>query len=252
MGKAGLIRAVATGRSLVSFLKDWRPEIELDYLIYSSGMALCRWTRRGPGEHIYTRAFPPEEQKKALETVLALKKGFLAFLAPPDSHCFYYQDAPDGLRSPGFQARLIQFQSVARPWQPVRGLDLEPLSQFLIMVRTHDLFELKEKFQSLNPQLSVTHSTSPYEDDCVWLEVFPAGVSKSTGSQALVDLLGLGSENTVALGNDFNDKTLLDWAGLSYIVPEAPPELLAKFLTLKGPGPILQKVFNALKSAGGN
>jgi hydroxymethylpyrimidine pyrophosphatase-like HAD family hydrolase len=244
MGQLGLIRAVATGRSLGSFVRDWQPEMELDYLIYSSGMALCRWTAQGPGDHIFLKAFPQEEQKLALKAALTLKMGFFAFWAPPDSHCFYYYDPPHTPRSRGFSARLEQFKAVASPWPGDEAP--EPLSQFLIMVKSRDIVDYKNTLTQIAPTLSITQSTSPYDDDCIWLEVFPPGVTKSSGSQALIELLNIGTHETAALGNDFNDLDLLNWAGRSFVVPQSPPALLDRFEVLTGSEPILKQVWSAI------
>jgi hypothetical protein len=218
--------------------------LELDYLIYSSGLALCRWTPQGPGEHLFVKAFTPAEQVLGLSASLALEWGFLAFKAPPDSHAFYYLDPPRGPRSAGFQARLEQFKSVASPWPGFNPP--EPLSQFLIMAPAEEFPALRTRFADLAPGLSITQSSSPYEDDCVWLEVFPGGVSKGSASQALVELLGWGPESAAAVGNDFNDEDLLAWAGRSFAVPGAPAELLARFEPLPGPGCVLARLWRAL------
>jgi hydroxymethylpyrimidine pyrophosphatase-like HAD family hydrolase len=244
MGKAGLIRVVATGRSLVSFLKDWDPDMELDYLIYSSGLALCRWTPEGPGEHIFLSAFSPFERDLALEIAAALNQGFVAFWAPPESHGFYYLDPPNGLRSPGFAARLATYSQVAIPWAAYDGH--RPLSQVLVMALASDFPAIKEKVAPYANRLSITQSTSPYGDNRLWLEIFPFGITKSSAAQRLVELIGLTASQAAAVGNDFNDENLLAWAGRGFAVPGSPAELLAQFENLKGPGGVLERVFRAI------
>ncbi|MDR1396081.1 MAG: Cof-type HAD-IIB family hydrolase [Deltaproteobacteria bacterium] len=244
MGKRGIVRAVATGRSLFSFMRDWPADLELDYLIYSSGMALCRWTPSGPGEHVFVRSFPPDEQALALAAAWALEEGLLAFLAPPESHHFYFRPPPPAKNSAGFEARLKQFRAYARPWP--EGPLTEPLSQLLFMIRQPEVPAARQHFQKLAPGLSLTRSASPYADSCQWLEVFPAGVSKRSAAEVLAELAGCRAEETAALGNDFNDEELLAWAGRSFTVPGAPAELSARFEELPGPGPILAKVWQAL------
>jgi hydroxymethylpyrimidine pyrophosphatase-like HAD family hydrolase len=244
MGQAGLVRVVATGRSLVSFQRDWNPKMELDYLIYSSGLGLCRWTPTGPGEHIFGKIFNQEEQKLALAGSLALGWGFIAFKAPPNSHAFYYFDPPRSERTAGFEARLAQFKESSEPWP---GHDPGvPLAQFLIMAPALGFAELRDRFQALASGLSVTQSSSPYEDDSQWLEIFPAGVSKGAASQALVELLGFDSSQAVAVGNDYNDEDLLAWAGRSFVVNNAPADLLAKFEPIKGGGSALAEVWRLI------
>jgi hydroxymethylpyrimidine pyrophosphatase-like HAD family hydrolase len=243
MGQGGLVRVVATGRSLVSFLRDWTPEIELDYLIYSSGLALCRWTPTGPGEHLFVKAFSPEERKLAVEIALALGFGFIAFKAPPQSHSFYYLDPSRGPRSPGFQARLDQFPFDAEPWPG--AIPGDSLSQVLVMAPATEFPALSDRVAAQAPSLSVTRSASPYEDERVWLEIFPGQVTKGAAAQALADLLGFQPAEAAAVGNDFNDESLLAWAGRAFAVAEAPQELLERFEPLKPTG-VLAQVWRAI------
>jgi hydroxymethylpyrimidine pyrophosphatase-like HAD family hydrolase len=218
--------------------------MELDYLIYSSGLGLCHWTPDGPGEHIFAKTFTPSEQKLATQVALALDWGFIAFLAPPNSHSFYYFDPPHSPRTPGFQARLDQFSSVATPWSKV---DPEvALAQILIMAPALGFSQLRDRFQALAPDLSLTQSSSPYGDNSQWLEIFPAGVSKGSASQALVERLGWDSQRAVAVGNDFNDEDLLAWAGRGFVVANAPSELLAKFEALAVGDSALAQVWRAI------
>jgi hydroxymethylpyrimidine pyrophosphatase-like HAD family hydrolase len=56
----------------------------------------------------------------------------------------------------------------------------------------------------------------------MWIEVFPAGVSKGSAASWLEDRLGIRRHLTAAVGNDYNDGDLLDWAHTSYVVANAP------------------------------
>ncbi|MDR0548887.1 MAG: Cof-type HAD-IIB family hydrolase [Deltaproteobacteria bacterium] len=244
LGQLKVVRAVATGRSLESFRLDWSPDLELDYLIYSSGLALCRFGRTGPLEHLFLKAFAPSESSLALDIALALGWGFVAFKAPPNSHHFYYLDPLNCPPSPGQVARVNRFQEVATPWPGYKPH--EPLSQVLIMAPAEEFPQLKDRFQSLAPNLSITLSSSPYGDGRIWLEVFPGGVTKGSASAALADLLGLTAQETVAVGNDYNDENLLAWAGRGFVVADAPLELRRRFSPLKDDLGVLSQVMAAL------
>jgi hydroxymethylpyrimidine pyrophosphatase-like HAD family hydrolase len=79
------------------------------------------------------------------------------------------------------------------------------------------------------PGLSVVHSTSPLDHASTWIECFHPGVSKGKTAAWLATELGVGSSGTVAVGNDFNDLDLLDWAAHAFVVANAPDALKRRF-----------------------
>jgi hydroxymethylpyrimidine pyrophosphatase-like HAD family hydrolase len=231
LGAEGWVRAVVTGRSLFSFATAWEPGLELDWLIFSSGIGLCPWNSFGPGAVMEARTLKPLEAESALRAALDLNFGFFAYLPPPDGHHFYYLKPPS-LVPAGFNKRLKIFAVQGRPF-PSDFFDLAPaerpvLSQLLLMVPEAEAVQAEAELARRLPQLSRLVCASPFNDACRWLEVLPPGVSKGRASAALAERLGLGRDRTVALGNDHNDSDLLDWAGRSFVVQDAPPDLLAR------------------------
>lgn len=234
LGRKGWFRAVATGRSLFSFVQAWEPGLELDALIYSSGAGLCLWDGFGPGELLLSRTFSQPEAARAVEAALALGRGFYAYQAPPDSHHFYYHRSPTVPR--GFQLRIDNFQAQTSPWPGFENLAGRMLSQLLIMVPWGEADRIEAEFHQAAPGLSVLRSSSPFEDGHLWLEIFPPEVSKGRTAAALAGRLGLGPDQSVALGNDFNDLDLLSWAGRAYVTEDAPSELTGLYPTITPAG----------------
>ncbi|HXX37552.1 MAG TPA: HAD family hydrolase [bacterium] len=60
-----------------------------------------------------------------------------------------------------------------------------------------------------------------------YLEILPAGVSKGTALPRLAQAVGVPVERTIAVGDNLNDLTMLQAAGLGIAVEGAPPEVLA-------------------------
>jgi Cof subfamily protein (haloacid dehalogenase superfamily) len=60
-----------------------------------------------------------------------------------------------------------------------------------------------------------------------YLEVLSAGVSKGVALRALARALGVPLERVVAVGDNHNDLTMLEAAGLGVAVEGAPPDVLA-------------------------
>jgi hydroxymethylpyrimidine pyrophosphatase-like HAD family hydrolase len=231
LGAEGWGRAVVTGRSLFSFATAWEPGLELDWLVFSSGLGLCPWGAMGPGALLESRSLSPAEAESALKAALGLNFGFFAYLSPPDGHHFYYVKPPRQIPS-GFDKRLKIFAVQGRPF-PADFFDRDParrpvLSQILLMIPETEAREAEAELARQLPHLSRLGSASPFGDGCRWLEVLPPGVSKGRAAAALTARLGLDQGRTVALGNDHNDRDLLDWAGRAFVTRDAPPDLLAR------------------------
>lgn len=55
-----------------------------------------------------------------------------------------------------------------------------------------------------------------------WLDVAPAGVTKASGLEALRSQLGVDMDDTVAIGDGFNDTEMLAWAARGVAMGQAP------------------------------
>lgn len=226
MRTEGWARVVATGRSLFGFAKIWRPDLELDWLIFSSGAGLCAWSQMGPGPLLSGSRFSHAEAEVALLAALKLGYGFFAYGAPPDNHHFHYHLPPDP--PVGYLKRLEIFASQSRPW-PTTGLTkaiIDSLGQLLIMIPANEIDQAEGEFLRLAPGLSVVRASSPFGDGCLWLEVFPPQISKGQAAAALAQRLGLNQSKCAAMGNDYNDRDLLDWAGHPFITSDAPADMI--------------------------
>jgi hydroxymethylpyrimidine pyrophosphatase-like HAD family hydrolase len=251
LGAEGWVRAVVTGRSLFSFATAWEPGLELDWLVFSSGAGLCPWGPSGPGDLLEARSLKPPEAESALKTTLGLNFGFFAYLPPPDSHHFYYLKPPVQVPS-GFNKRLQIFAAQGRPFPAdyfERPQDDRPnLGQLLMMIPESESARVEAELDRHLPGLSRLACASPFGDGCRWLEVLPPDVSKGRAAAALAERLGLDRNRAVAMGNDHNDRDLLDWAGQAFVTRDAPPDLLARHrpISRAGQGGLAEAVAQVL------
>ncbi len=65
--------------------------------------------------------------------------------------------------------------------------------------------------------------TSPY-----YYELIPNGINKGAALLELADIMGIARENTVAVGDFYNDLPLLETAAISAVVSEAPEQLKSR------------------------
>ena len=62
-------------------------------------------------------------------------------------------------------------------------------------------------------------------NDLSILDLLPKGVSKSSALERLAKRLGVAQEETMAIGDNWNDETMLDWAGTGVLMGNATAEL---------------------------
>jgi Cof subfamily protein (haloacid dehalogenase superfamily) len=62
----------------------------------------------------------------------------------------------------------------------------------------------------------------------VYLEILPPGVSKGSALQAMVDALGVPIEETIAVGDNWNDLEMIEAAGLGVAMGHAPEGVRAR------------------------
>ena len=67
----------------------------------------------------------------------------------------------------------------------------------------------------------------------MWMEVFNHEVSKSNGIEFVCNHLKLSDYTVFAVGNDYNDIDMLEYANNSFAVSNSPDELKAKFRVTK-------------------
>ena len=62
-------------------------------------------------------------------------------------------------------------------------------------------------------------------NDLSILDLLPKGVSKSSALERLANRLGIPQAQTMAIGDNWNDETMLDWAGTGVLMGNATDEL---------------------------
>ncbi|HSS63753.1 MAG TPA: HAD hydrolase family protein, partial [Gammaproteobacteria bacterium] len=76
-------------------------------------------------------------------------------------------------------------------------------------------------------------TTSPLDNSSRWIEIFPRTVSKAIASTWICTRFDLDRGRALAVGNDFNDRDLLDWAPSARVVANAPEALKRLYKSVK-------------------
>lgn len=232
--KNKVVTAIATGRSLYSFVKALtalgmaqgdRP-LPVDYVIFSTGAGIMEFPG---GEVLWQRSVPPSDVKKITDYFDHQKFDYMVHKSIPDTRRFLYKF--HGNHNPDFHSRLALYEEYALPMDNP-NLNFEPATEVLAIIPGEadmDAIALIKKDLS---SFSVIHATSPLDHQSAWIEVFHKDVSKAKAASRLGLKLGVSRENVVSVGNDYNDQDLLAWSGSGFVVENAPDTLKQQYKTV--------------------
>jgi len=222
LGRRGRLRVIATGRSLFSARKVLTPDFPVDYVLFSSGAGIMDW----PAQKLLRAvSMGAPEVGRAFRVLAARRLDFMVHRPIPENHYFRYYSA--GGDNPDFEAR----KALYAPFASAGDLREAPTEacQLLAVEPPGRRPSVYESVRAELDGLTVLRSSSPLDHRSCWIEVFPAAASKSKAAAWLAALLGVDPKRVLAVGNDYNDLDLLEWAGTPRLVAGAPPELAARF-----------------------
>lgn len=215
-----ILLIIATGRNLFSAKKVLNDEHLFKYLMFSSGAGVIDWDTN---ELIYKNHINSINTKKAIDILLENEIDFMVHDVILENHKFKYWTHHS---LPDFKRRIQLYKDYAQPLK----LENAPTkaTQLLAILGKDQL----DKFERLNHQLDfvkVIRTTSPLDHNSIWLEIFPKNISKGHTAEWLCKWLNILKEETIGIGNDFNDLDLLEFTSESYVVDNAPVELREKY-----------------------
>jgi hydroxymethylpyrimidine pyrophosphatase-like HAD family hydrolase len=220
LGKRGITRVIATGRNLLSARKVLPLDFPIDYLVFSSGAGILAWPQQ---ELLFSTSMNEREVSLAFHSLSRRSLDFMVHRPIPENHYFHF--FPSGRRNPDFESRCRLSRDFATPGVP-QNPPLREACQ-LVAVEPHD--QTVSHYPEIRGELrdlTVVRTTSPLDGRSLWIEIFSKEVSKAQASIRIAGLVGVPGEAVMAMGNDYNDLDLLGWAARSFVVNDAPGELL--------------------------
>ena len=227
LSRHGVKTAVATGRSLHSFINSPGADLAVDYIIFTTGAGIATQ----PGyELLYQVNLSPEMVARTLEIMSNSSLDFMLHHPLPDNHIYLYrrlnQDNTD------FESRIERHNEFGQPLDNIHLNGFGEASQFIAIVPPEKSHDALEALSNGLPDLSVVLATSPLDHESSWIELFHPEVSKGKTAAWLASELGIDCGNTIAIGNDYNDLDLLEWAAYSFVVENAPDDMKSRFETV--------------------
>jgi len=223
LNKSGVLAVIATGRSLFSAKKVLDSNFPVNYLIFSSGVGIMDWQTK---EIIKVESLLISEVEEVYKYLNSLNVDFTIQRKIPCNHeCLFIRKSRE---NPDFLRRIDIYKEFCREYSIKRD-DFDEACQFLVIAPAHNGLRIFNQIKKKLNDLKIIRTTSPLDGKSIWIEIFPANVSKANASNWLVNKLNIGQENSFAIGNDYNDLDLLNWANNSYVVENAPFELRKSF-----------------------
>ncbi|MFT5728267.1 MAG: Cof subfamily protein (haloacid dehalogenase superfamily) [Desulforhopalus sp.] len=228
----GYAVAIATGRSDYSFHtlmaslgmrgSNFYPAI--DYVLFSTGAGIISY----PAESLLKSiSLSASDVSVIVEYLEVSRLDYMVHMAVPDTHQFFYRQHSE--QNSDFSRRLDIYSEYATVLPEGRLPLPQGATEVLCIVPRSKGREITNRIAAEFNQFSVIRATSPLDGESSWIEIFDPRVSKSKGVAWLAEQLGIATENTCAVGNDYNDEDLLHWAEHSYIVRNSPARLQELF-----------------------
>ena len=226
LGREGVIRVVATGRSAHSAGRAVPRDLPVDFIVFSSGLNVVE---TATGRVVEEAGLSAPLTRIAGEFLQERGLDFMVHDPLPENHRFrYFRNRGEG-SNPDFDRRIARYAEFAvadtEPDRPVESSQL-----LAVCPRESGQAEYEAVREGLGGH-HVVRTTSPMDHQSVWIEVFPYGVNKGSAVGRIMEYLGTAREGwrCLAVGNDYNDLELLRSADLPRVVGNAPEELRALY-----------------------
>jgi Cof subfamily protein (haloacid dehalogenase superfamily) len=229
LGRLGVCRVAATGRNLFKVRQVLSVKSPFDYVILSSGAGIMEWKSQ---KLIRAISIPADETGKIIRFLIDNGQNIKVSRELPDNHNFAWWQSYECPELKRYIEHHTQFGEgvVVDPEKPFVASQI-----LLFFPKTSEKFEYyREMLLNEFPDLSIIRTTSPIDPDFTWMEIFPQGVSKARGIEEICRITGISRENTLSIGNDYNDLEMLEFTKHSYVVDNAPEDLKLKYLISLG------------------
>ena len=221
LGEMDIIRVIATGRSLYSAIKILDKNLPIDYLLFSSGAGILSWKNK----EIINAVSLHESDIETINTYLIhINADFMLHYPIPENHKFLYHAS--GKLNPDFKHRIEIYEPFSKSFDESK-IYLKSACQYVVIMPADNITYLQIADEL--KQYSVIRTTSPLDKETLWVEIFPADVSKGQSAAWLCNHLDIHQKNVLSIGNDYNDLDLLEWSGYSFVVENAPSFLKDSF-----------------------
>ncbi len=226
LGEKGIVRVAATGRNLRKTEEVIAENVPFDYIIYASGAGVFNRSNRS---HIYIQNISAEIANHLVGYFISEDINFHVFKPAPENHLLWYHRGSKHCDE--FERYFDYHNDFASPL-PANGKIDSDVCQFLVVIPGDEerFTRMKAGIEAFSEEIRIIRASSPLQTGYIWIEIFHKNVSKGNGLLFLCNLLHINIENTLGIGNDYNDTDLLDFTQHSFLTDNAPDILKERYI----------------------
>ncbi len=218
LGRKNIARVAATGRNLQKVKDVLAANVPFDFIVYSSGAGIFDWKNQ---KQVYFQNIGKASVKKLVDYLVSKNLNFHAFFPAPENHLHWFHRGSE--KCDEFERYFTFNNAFATELFPLTFPDTELCQLLVIIPEVESHFNrLKSEIEGVCPEIRVIRSSSPITKGFIWIEIFHHSVSKGNGVKHICGLLGINQNETLGLGNDYNDFDLLEFTGHSFLTENAP------------------------------
>jgi len=203
---AGVAVVAVTGRPWQFVIDIAREHRLLPYSVASNGAALVD-VASGVVEH---NGLADGAVVGLMERIRAVVPGIT----------FAIDSTDDLYHEPGFHDPGYLGENLVEDLAPLAERDVIKLIARKDGLPGHELVELLD-------HAVLEGAAIPYAGYGEWVELLASGVSKASGLAVVADRLGFGPEDVWAVGDEWNDVPMFEWAGTAIAMGDAPGHVAA-------------------------
>lgn len=221
LGEKGIVRVAATGRNLKKVEQVIAAEVPFDYIVFSSGAGVYCWKEK---KHVYAQNMAAHSTKKISDFFVNEKLNFHVFCPVPDNHKHYYYR---GKKKCEEFERYFEFNKSEAEELVPGTLGEGEMCQYLLIIKEDEQHfnYLKNEIEKRCTDIRVIRASSPITKGYIWIEIFYKTVSKGNGVNEICKLRGIKQDETMGLGNDYNDFDLLEFTNYSFLTENSPEQI---------------------------
>ncbi|MDA3881075.1 MAG: HAD family hydrolase [Prolixibacteraceae bacterium] len=206
LGRRGVVRVAATGRSLHKVEEVLKAGAPVDFVVFSSGAGVYNWNMK---RLLHSEQFDAGVAVNVCKHLYKENYYFFVYRPIPNNNLFFHHKGAGECVE--FDNYLERHYGDFLPLNDCRHL--ADAGQFMFIVPNDDaLFErLKNEIHAYCDGVRVIRATSPVNERFTWIEIFPETVSKGHGLKWLCDMLEINYAETAGVGNDFNDSEMFEF-----------------------------------------
>lgn len=224
LGETGIIRIIATGRSLHSLHKIIPADFPVDFVIFTTGAGIIDWKTKSL---IFEKNLPADLSERARRILTEEHLDFFVHFPVPDNHYYYYHYT--GRDNPDFDYRYKISSEFSSPLTK----ELSESAAQLLTIVPENAIDVYDTLVTKLDFCKVIRTTSPLDDKTMWIEIFEKDVSKGSAADWLMNRFNVNKNDVIVIGNDFNDLDMLEWGIHSYVLANGPDELKLKYKPAK-------------------